>query len=529
VAGVEEPVSAPAAIAAALLLLVPAAAPAQERPAEADLFGTPVEPPREPPGTAPPAPAPPAAGQAAGGDRRGDAILGEAGGSRTTGLIGGEREDWLKLGGLAYLRAGTTWNRDTAPARWTFTDPSLLDLYLDARPNDRVRAYALGRLVYLPSGSSGGLAALGVPGTGSGATAGATSRGSLDQLWINFDVGRTVFVTAGKQHVKWGTGRFWNPTDYLHPTRRDPLTQFDDRGGVMMVKAHLPWEKRGWNLYGVALLEDVAGGLQPDGSMRTVSTLGQVGGGARAEVVLGGLELAVDGVAQRGHAPRFGVDGSFPLGDLDLRFEVALRRGPDQPRWEKVPGAAPDAELLSRYQVQQFDRITPAAVVGAEWSWQYSDQDSLTLGGEYAYDASGYRSADIYPFLLAAPVVSQYLPGLVAADQRNGFTPFYLARQYLGLYLYLPRPGSWNDTSFTLSALGSLTDGSGVVRLDHSVLVNTYLKLETFVAGHVGNEGGEFRFGGTIAPQYLGAGVFTPTIRIAPPVLDFGVALRVSL
>ena len=31
-----------------------------------------------------------------------------------------------------------------------------------------------------------------------------------------------VFVTAGKQHVRWGTGRFWQPTDYLHPRQAQP-------------------------------------------------------------------------------------------------------------------------------------------------------------------------------------------------------------------------------------------------------------------------------------------------------------------
>ena len=42
----------------------------------------------------------------------------------------------------------------------------------------------------------------------------------VDQLWVRFDVERAAFVTAGRQHVKWGVGHFWNPTDYLH--RRPP-------------------------------------------------------------------------------------------------------------------------------------------------------------------------------------------------------------------------------------------------------------------------------------------------------------------
>ncbi len=530
----------PAARAALLLLAAwpGLAALAQERPSEADLFGAP---PASSPAGGPPAAAEPPAAAApdrpGSGDARGDALLGESSGKGATGLISGEREDWLKLGGLAYLRALTSWTQSVPPSDWIFDAPTLLDVYLDARPNDRVRAFALGRLHYDPAGAGTQSLALGLPATST--TSGATSRAVLDQLWINFDADRTVFFTVGKQHVKWGTGRFWNPTDYLHPVRRNPLSQYDERAGVTMVKAHLPWEKRGWNFYGIALLEDLSGGLQPDGSVTTVSTLGQVGYGGRAEVVLGSVELAVDGMAQQGHEPRFGVDGSFPLWDFDLHFEVALRRGRDVPRWEEVPGTTAADPLMSRYRLKQFDGLTPAAVLGLEWTWKYSDQDTLTLGGEYSYDASGYASADIYPFLLATTYLPLYLPDLanvVLPDQRPAFTPFYLARQYVGLYAYLPAPGSWNNTSFTLSALASLVDGSGVVRLDHFVVINTYLRVETFVAGHVGHAGGEFRFGATVPPQYLGNGpppdsspVYTPAITINPPVLDLGVALRVSL
>ncbi len=514
--------------AAALLAAAPLGATrAQPRPDEAELFGDPAP-------TAVPAPAPPATpAPAPASDSRGDELLGEGTSPRATGLISGEREDWLKLGGLAYLRAVSSWTRGTPPSAWAFSAPALLDVYLDARPNDRVRAFALGRLLYDPS--------LGGTSIGAGAGAGAqaallgsapaaqTTRSLLDQLWINFDLGRTVFVTAGKQHVKWGTGCFWNPTDYLHPTRRNPLTQFDERSGVTMVKAHLPWEKRGWNLYGIALLEDLSGGLQPDGTVTTISTLGQVGYGGRAEVVLGNVELAVDGMAQKGHAPRFGADGSFPLGELDLRFELALRKGRDAPRWELVPGADPAAGVFDRYRVEQFTNLTPAAVVGAEWSWKYSDQDTLTVGAEYSYDASGYASADLYPYLLALPNLHGIPGQRDTPDRRPAFLPFSLARQYLGLYLYLPAPGRWNDTTFTLSALGSLSDGSGLVRLDHSVKLNTWLRLETFVAGHVGHQWGEFRFGGTVGADAGGAGLPPVPITVGVPVLDLGVALRVAL
>ena len=64
----------------------------------------------------------------------------------------------------------------------------------------------------------------------------------LDQAWLRFDLGRTLFITAGKQHVKWGTSRFWNPTDFLQ-RKRNPLEPFDVRTGVNMVKLPIRFMK----------------------------------------------------------------------------------------------------------------------------------------------------------------------------------------------------------------------------------------------------------------------------------------------
>jgi hypothetical protein len=115
-------------------------------------------------------------------------------------------------------------------------------------------------------------------------------------------------------------------------------------------------------------------------------------------------------------------------------------------------------------------------------------------------------------------------------QEPSAFTPFHLGRHYAGAFVDLPRPGSWNDTTFTLSALANLTDKSGVVRLDHSVLVLTYLRVETFVQGHVGARGGEFRmaFSYDLSSFPLPAG-FPRAIAVDAPVVDVGVALRVSL
>ncbi len=491
-------------LAAVLAVGVAAPAGAQDRPSEGELFGAPAPQPKaDAPAPEPssPLPARPSEAEVFGGTGSPSALP-----PPPERLVARERDDWLKIGGQLYLRLATTWQDGMDVADWPLASPNLLDLYADARPNDRVRAFVLGRMSYDPTRDGANedptLADL------VGATPAANPQAVLDQLWINFDVARRVFVTAGKQHVKWGVGHFWNPTDWLHAQRRDPLAVFDPRTGTTMVKLHVPWEARGWNAYGILSVDDT--GARPVATRR----LGRVGAGGRAEIVVGTLELGVDALVRDGRRPRIGADVSFGIWELDLYAEVALRRGAEVDRWRLGSSG------LERIR---YDRLTPQAVGGASWSRKYSDEDVVTLGVEYSYDDTGYDSSAIYPWLLAVPYL---VPG-----EPSPFTPFYLARHQAGAYVSLPSPGSWNDTTFTLSALSNLSDGSWIVRLDHSVLALTYLRVETYVAGHFGERGGVYRF--AVDPSLLGLlpaetrGSLGPIDR--PPVLDVGIALRVAL
>ena len=481
---------------ALLALLLPAMAGAQERPSEDEMFGKPAEQP-----AARPAPQPTQGDRAASeAEMFGSAASPAAQPPPPGGLVKKEQDDPLKLGGFVYLRLASQGYEGTSFADTPLTSPNLVDLYLDARPNDRVRAFTLGRMSWDPTAGGSSQS----PTSLLGASSSNAPRAVLDQLWLNFDVERTVFVTAGKQHVKWGTGKFWNPTDYLHPVKRDPLAVFDSRSGVTMVRAHVPWEKEGWNFYGVALLEDAAGGTA------RVNTLGKVGAGARAELVFGPAELGLDALLQDGSRPRFGVDLSAGVWELDLYGELAIRTTTDAPRFREVDPALPS--YLGRYARVTGSGFEPQLVLGGSWTKNYgSDQDSVTFGAEYFWNGFGYDDPEIYPYLLL----------------QGGFTPSYAGRHYLGGFVSLPAPGSWNDTSFTLSALGNLSDRSFTVRLDHSVLALTYLRVETYVSAAGGAKGGEFRF--QMGPQLVpgGGGFVTP--EIAPPSVGAGVAIRVSL
>lgn len=491
--------------AAALAAAAPAAA--QERPREEELFGAPAQ----PAPSAPPRESAPSAPASAAGE-----------GSRERGIISKEKEDPLRLGGQLYLRAQLAAQEDTSPGDWLLSSPNLLDVFLDARPNDRVRAFVLGRLSYDPTREDAkdpfaGLPPAIVDALGLGLPANPDA--ALDQLWVNFDLGRRVFVTAGKQHVKWGVGRLWNPTDFLHREPRDPLDPFDARTGVTMVKAHVPWEARGWNAYAVALLEDPRHG----GGDRA-GTLGGVPAGGRAEIVLGTVELGADVLAGGGARPRYGLDVSAGVWELDLHAGVAL--GGARARWREVDASLPPF-AGQRYELEPPSGLSPRVVAGGSWSAMYSDEDAVTLGAEYFYQEDGYEDPQVYPFLFfGAPA----LGGTAGVERRDpgAFTSFYLGRHYAGAFVLLQAPGSWNDTTFTLSALGNVSDKSGVIRLDHSVLLLTYLRLETFVQGHVGSRGTEFRFAFDVPPEVAGP-LGSGPVGTEPPLVDVGIALRVSL
>lgn len=443
-------------------------------------------------------------------------------------------EDPLKIGGRIYLRAQGAGLQGQRVDRYGFSTPALVDAYFDARPNDRVRGYVLGRMSYDPtlaqSGSSGGLASS-VSGATMGTTqlsaiGGGATRGphvALDQLWLRFDIDRSVFVTAGKQHVRWGTARFWTPTDYLHLRHRNPLDVLDARSGTTLVKLHVPVESKSWNFYAYGLTE--SGSATP--------ALRDVAGALRAEFVLGTAELGLGVFAHRGEKAKFAADLSTAIGDVDLYGELAVL---DAGAVDRVR-ATPDAELPARVDApswqspfdaarlrsgQVIDALYPVyrqsgyraqAVVGATYTRNYNDNDTFSVGVEYFHNPLGYSSPVSYPGLL--------LPHGQALE--NPATFFYLGRHYAAVYISFPSPFSLDLHSFTLSTLGNLSDLSFTTRFDYSLVLLTHLRFEAFASARYGESHGEFRLG--VHELDLDGVKFSR----APAIVDFGVGLRLDI
>src|SRR5205814_1071192 len=111
---------------------------------------------------------------------------------------------------------------------------------------------------------------------------------------------------------------------------------FDTRLGAEMVKVHVPWESKGWNFYGIGLLDNQG----------PANVLRKLGAAARAEAVVGNSEFGLDGVVIEGKRPRWGADFSFALGPLDVYGEgafrtdlVSYRDGPESVKFSDIFGA----------------------------------------------------------------------------------------------------------------------------------------------------------------------------------------------
>jgi hypothetical protein len=500
---------------AAALMATPAFAQEPQRPAEEDIFGgtkkeepaKPEPPKAEPvpgPDTTPAETAQPKEGPLSGADTRDEAVLGVRDGApRLSEDVAVDNP--LIIGGQFYLRGQVSGRQGEHLDEWSITSPSLLDVYFDARPNKRVRGFVLGRMFFDPTvprafAGIGGFDT-GMPGLGGASNPTAQGpRVVLDQMWLRFDIKHTVFVTAGRQHVKWGTARVWQPTDFLHVVKRNPLDVFDSRTGTSMLKLHVPWEERGWNFYAYGVTENAG------------PRVGDVAGAARAEIVLGASEIGLGGLFERHHKPRLAADVSFGLWDFDFYGEAALRYGSEIDRLIYAPdapipvGATPQQILDARYPgVYRKSGVKPQVTGGFTYSRQYADKDVWTIGGEYFYNTLGYDDPGIYPGLLAKSNLLSEPP-----------TFFYLGRQYAALFFLLPAPYSWDLTTFTFTTIGNLSDQSAISRLDFSYTLLTHLRFEAFVAVHYGHEIGEFRLA-------------IPQLGVAPGLVDLGVALRVAL
>jgi hypothetical protein len=355
----------------------------------------------------------------------------------------------LSMGGRIYQRAEMYGSRRGTETLLRPSIPSLVDLYLDATQINGMRGYVVGRLAY---------DALDPNVTGPTAL--------LDQLWIRFAIANSVFVTAGRQQIKWGSSRVWNPTDFLQKPNPRPLEALDQRLGVDMVKVNIPWQELNANLWLIATAD-----LNGPAEHRL-----RYGGAVRAEMALGPSELAASAAFREGRRPRFGLDWSMGAGPLDLNAELALLQDGEVGLWERT---------AEGFRARDFGGPKLLASGGVSTQFRFADVYRAGLNFEGFYNGLGYDDP-------------AYLTWLYSTGD---YRPLFFGRAYALGQLSFSRRSLYVPT-LTFTTLMNVTDQSFLTRMDFTFVPVSEVVVSAYVEAPFGKRGSEFQFepDPTVAP-----------------------------
>ncbi len=416
-------------------------------------------------------------------------------------------DDPLQIGGLFYQRFIVSGQEGVSMKDTPIAAPLQLDFFLDARLGDRLRGFVKPRLLFDSARDAYGNTTSGTTFEnlllgGSSATLETDNPQTvLGEAWLKFDIEHVVFATIGKQHVKWGTARFWNPTDFLSSQKKDPLATSDLRLGSTMAKFEIPVEKMGTNFYVIGLFDN------PE----PASTVGQMGAAFRAEKVVNETEVGADFILRGANNNSLGGDLSSALGPFDVYVEASFLTSAPEPIYQLIAAPTEGADLSTLVSESTPEGNFVQASGGLKFSFAWRDNRLATVGAEYFYNELGYTDAAIYPMLVFL----------------SAFKPFYLGRHYAGLYLTADGFDAQKKTSYGFSTVSNLSDESLISRLDFSWRVLTYLTFEAFADAHAGSIGGEFNFA-LDTPELTYQGTTLAAVQLPRTILDAGVGLKMS-
>lgn len=360
------------------------------------------------------------------------------------GILASEKEaldvDKLKIGGQLMYELYQYRFSGLPIEDWT-QNPHTLSIYLDSQLKKGTRFFFKGHMVYDPAIDESILNPL------TGVTLKRTES-QIEELKLQFQINHKVFVTAGTQKIKWGTGHFWNPTDFLNSEARDFFKSEDQRSGLGLLKFHIPYGNH--NFY---LIEN----------FEKTNTNRSIGSGARAEIAFDKAEVSLTRYQRKGISSLSGADLSIGIGDFDVVAEAAA----------------------------SDDGTKKSASGGISYEWVYSEDDSAIFYLEGYWNKQGAKDKSEYPALLIA----------------GQWQPFQIAESYQMASVLLMKPGNWNQSTMQLFAVRNQIDESLYYRGTYSWAGIEDLNLTASLGFRNGEDGTEMKMGGLFSDANLSATV----------------------
>lgn len=334
--------------------------------------------------------------------------------------------DRAEIGGRVRVEGVYTQTTKQKPANATMKSGSGAELYLDAKTDSGVRSFLRVRVEQSAAAAS-------VNSTTSSPTNSASSSPNVlvDEAKLQSKLYNKLFLTAGRQKMKFGAAKFFNPTDFPNQQVRDPFAQDDRRPGVDAIKIHFPLESINIYAVGLAAKNEV---------------FGDAAGYGRAEVAFSGGEVSLSALSSRNQTTKYGVDASVAVLDLDFYAEAAF-------------------EKHERYSL------------GFTYDAKISDRDTVSFGAEYHHNGNGLANASQYGSALA----------------RGTHSPLALGRDYAAASIYLAKPQWFTHSTIIVSAISNASDNSTAIvpQLFHEISPEITASVRLMIPA--GKTDGEFR------------------------------------
>ncbi len=294
----------------------------------------------------------------------------------------------------------------------------------------------------------------------------------LNEIFIDFNIKKSVFFRIGKQTLKWGQSYLWAPTDFINIDKKSFSDPFKVREGFYGLKIHVPFGTI-VNLYSVLNLNDA-------------QNWDEAGVAAKLEVLVKRVEMALSVAYKNKYVPVYGFNINTSVSGVDMWGELSLSYGDNKEKIRTIGLPVPPYEYYEKYKVR--DEWIPKACIGLGKGFEVLNvRNRIRLDAEFFYNHSGYGKETKTIFkneLKRAFFLANNL------YEMNYYGKFYYAFFFTCNQLIV------QDLSLTLNYIGNFSDYSSIVSTMLSYTMVYNLSLGLMLSGYIGQAGREYTYSG---------------------------------
>ncbi len=396
--------------------------------------------------------------------------------------------DAVRIGGRFTGSAASSWTWNdpwegsfdlTAPDEYGLVPSLSALLFFDARPTEESRFYGSMKTSWPFTTSTSVLDVNDIP---TGETVYQPNI-RVFELFSDFSWKDSLYFRFGKQTVNWGVGYYFSPANIINLESIDALNPGAQLEGPVALRVLYPIPGTQHNILAYSVFDTtkmMSGEIKPEDTALA----------AKAEFVLSGWELGIGGYYLKDDPLRGMLTARGSVGNVSIFGEATLSRGSSK-KW--LDGAMPIS--------YRTDTTSPFFNGTVGFSYMNSENNYSVIG-QYLFNGEGYDTEEIAGLIkdvraketLIKTILKSITPYIDEDDLFKGFVArnISMSGQHYAVASFSKSELLVEDLSFSLFAIGNLSDFSGYIKPTLSYAFFDGLSLSTSASFAVGYDNGEY-------------------------------------